>query len=79
MSVSVTVIPQLPEGRMVRGVSSSSLSLNISTPSSGVSTAEARDESREGLSKYKSSSLGTSYVICTILLVAYSSLFGKSP
>ena len=77
MSASVTVIPQLPEGSMFRGVYSSSLSLNLSTPSSGGTTAEYMKKSREGLSKSKRSYLGPSSVICTILLVAYSSLFGK--
>ena len=77
MSASVTVIPRLLEGRMVRGVSSSSLSLNLSIPSSSGTTAEAMEESREGISKYKMSYLGNYYVICNILLVAHSSLFGK--
>ena len=68
MSASVTVIPSLPEGRMGRGVSSSSLSLNLYTPSFGGTTSEAMEESREGLYKSKRSSLGHSSVICKILL-----------
>ena len=56
ISASVTVIPQLPEGRMGRGVSSSSLSLNLSIPYSGGTTDEAMEDSREGLSKSKRSS-----------------------
>ena len=77
MSYSVTLIPQLPEGIMVRGVSSCSLFLNLSTPSYGGNTSEAMEDSSEGLSKYKRSSLGISSMICTILFVAYSSLFGN--
>ena len=78
ISASVTVIPQLPEGRMGRGVSLYYLSMNLYTISSGGTTNEAMEESREVLSKSKISSSGSSSVICTILLVAYSSLFGKS-
>ena len=77
MSASVTVIPQLTEGRMHTGVSSTYLSLNLSTPSSGWTTDEAMEESREGLFNSKSYFSGPYSVICTILLVAYKSLFGK--
>ena len=77
-SASITEIPQLPEGGVGKGFSSSSLSMNLSTPSYGGTTAEAMKDSRDFLSKYKRSSLDPSYAICTILLVAYSSLFGKS-
>ena len=41
MPASVMVIPRLPEGRMGRWVSPYFLSLNLSNPSSGGSTAEA--------------------------------------
>ena len=58
MSASVTVIPRLPGGRMGRRVSSSSLSMNLSTPSSGGTTSEDMEESREAISKSKISSLG---------------------
>ena len=59
----------MPEGRMVRGVSLSSLSLNLSTPSSGGTTAEAMEESMEVLYKLKRYSLGHYSVMFTILLV----------
>ena len=63
MSASVTVISQLPEGRMTRGVSSSSLSMNLSTPFYCGTTAEYMEESREGIPKSKISSLGPSSII----------------
>ena len=69
MSASVTVISQLPEGRMGRVVSYSSLSVNLSTPSSVGTTSEAMEYSSEGLYKSKRYSLGPSSVICTIFLV----------
>ena len=70
MSASITVIPQLPEGRMGSGVSLSSLYMNMSIPSSGGTTAEYIEESREGLYKSQRYLLGPSSVICTILLVS---------
>ena len=76
MSASVTVIPPLPEGRMGKGVSSSSLYLNLSTTSSGVTTAEAMEDSREVISKSKGSSLrsyhntlgGIEFLVCEIFM-----------
>ena len=67
MSYSVTVIPRLTGGSMGRGVSLSSLSLNLSIRSSGGTTDKSTEESREGLSKFKRSSLGPSSVIFTVL------------
>ena len=69
MLASVTVIPQLTEGKMGRGVYLSSLSMNLYTPSSGGTNAESMKESREGLYKSKRSFSEPSSVICTILLV----------
>ena len=70
ISASVVVVPRLPGGRMGRGVSSSSFSLNLSTPYSYGTTYEAMKESKEVLSKSKSYYSGTSFMVCTILLVA---------
>ena len=46
ISASITVIPQLPEGRIGRVVSYYSLSPNLSTPTSGGTTDESMDDSR---------------------------------
>ena len=77
MSASATVIPRMPVGSMGRIFYSSSLSLNLFTPSSYGTTAEAIEYSRECISKSKRYYFGPYSVICTILLVSLSSLFGK--
>ena len=69
ISASITVIPQLTEESMGRGVSLSSLYLNLYNPSSVGTTAEYMEDSRVSIYKSKISSMETSSVICTILLV----------